>query len=73
MVLWSVGHFQTVEFSIRLMPSYFISLTNVTGARIFSNKRLKAWEPKVAFDEFIGLISSEMTCNFGIVMILNYL
>ena len=68
----SVGHFQTIEFSIRLMPSRFISLTDVTRAYVFSNKRLEAWEPKVAFDEFIGLVSSEMTCNLGIVMLFDY-
>ena len=73
MTLRSVGHFQTIKFSIRLMPSCFISLTDVAGAHIFSNKRFKAWEPKVAFDKFVGLILSVMTCNVGIVMVLNYL
>ena len=69
---WSVGYLQTIEFSIKLMPSHFISLTDVIGAHVFSNKRLKACESKVALDEFVGLISSEVTCNLGIVMVLNY-
>jgi hypothetical protein len=58
---------------MRLFLTRFGALTGVTSNNVLVDLSLHAWPPIVSSDEFLGFVSSCMSCSYCIMVFVDYI